>query len=74
MHVILQIDVKNIKPVQNCRTTLYTFYSMSPGQFYMVFCRLLIFFEINFSKNYFRNTIRVSNRLDPDQTRRFVGA
>ena len=35
------------------------------------FCRLLNFF----SENSFRNTctIRVSNSLDPDQTRRFVG-
>ena len=33
---------------------------------------LLIFFKINFLKNYFRNTILVSNRLDPDQDRHFV--
>ena len=26
-----------------------------------------------FSKNSFRNTIRVSNSLDPDQARHFVG-
>ena len=26
-----------------------------------------------FSKNYFRNIIRVSNSLDPDQARHFVG-
>ena len=26
-----------------------------------------------FLKNYFRNTIRVSNSLDPDQARHFVG-
>ena len=31
----------------------------------MLFCCLLIFFKINFSKNYFWNTIRVSNSLDP---------
>ena len=37
------------------------------GNFCMLFCRLLIF-----SKNPFRNTIRVSNRLDPDQARHFV--
>ena len=30
------------------------------------------FFKINFLKNSFRNTIRVSNSLDPDQARRFV--
>ena len=31
------------------------------------------FFQFFFSKESFRNTIRVSNRLDPDQARRFVG-
>ena len=37
-------------------------------------CRLMIFFsKFTFSKNYFRNTIRVSNSLDPDQTRLYVG-
>ena len=38
------------------------------------FCRLLIFFfKIIFFEKYFRNTIRVSNSLDPDQARRSVG-
>ena len=36
-------------------------------------CRLLTFFKINFFKKYFRNTIRVSNKLDPDQARHSVG-
>ena len=31
------------------------------------------FFYSVFKKKYFRNTIRVSNSLDPDQARRFVG-
>ena len=31
------------------------------------------FFKINFSKDSFRNTIRVSNGLGPDQNRRSVG-
>ena len=43
----------------------------------MLFCRLLILFsKINsffLKKKSFRNTIRVSNSLDPDQARRFVG-
>ena len=30
-------------------------------------CHLLTFFQINFSKNSFRNIIRVSDGLDPDQ-------
>ena len=31
------------------------------------------FSKSTFFKNYFRNTIRVSNSLDPDQARHFVG-
>ena len=37
------------------------------------FCLLLTFFKINFLKKKFRNTIRVSNSLDSDQARRYVG-
>ena len=47
--------------------------SLPTGKFFMLFCRLLIFFKINFLKNSFRNIIRMSNSLDPDQARRFVG-
>ena len=39
----------------------------------MLFCRVLIFFKIIFFENSFGITIRVSNSLDPDQARRFVG-
>ena len=35
-----------------------------------IFCRLLIIF---FHKSSFRNNIRVSNSLDPDQARPYVG-
>ena len=38
----------------------------------MLFCRLLIFSKITFSKNSFRDTIRASNSLNPDQARHFV--
>ena len=31
------------------------------------------FFKINFSKEYFRNTIKVSNNLDLDQARHIEG-
>ena len=34
---------------------------------------MLTFSEINLSKNSFRNTIRVSNVLDPDQEQHFDG-
>ena len=41
----------------------------------MLFCYLLLIFFQNqlFRKNSFRNTIKVSNSLDPDQARHFVG-
>ena len=42
------------------------------GYFFMFCCHLLTFFRINFLENYFKNTIRVSNSLDPDQDRRSV--
>ena len=44
--------------------------------FCLLFCCLLIFFKIIFlGENSFRNiySIRVSNSLDPDQARHFVG-
>ena len=34
---------------------------------WVIFHTLLIMSKFTFSKNYFRNTIRVSNSLDPDQ-------
>ena len=40
------------------------------GNYFMLF---VIFFSSSiFSKNYFRNTVRVSNILDPDKTQHFV--
>ena len=39
----------------------------------LVFYRLLFLSKSTFPKNSFRNTIRVSNWLDPDQARHFVG-
>ena len=41
----------------------------TPWEIFKPFRRLLIFFKINF----FKNTIWVSNRLDPDQAGHFVG-
>ena len=38
----------------------------------MLFCRLLIFFKINFFEKLFQE-YHVSNSLDPDQARHFVG-
>ena len=36
-------------------------------------CLLTFFSKSTFSKNPFRNTIRVPNSLDPDQARHYVG-
>ena len=33
----------------------------------------LIFFKINFFENFYQNTVRMSNSLDPDQAPHFVG-
>ena len=43
------------------------------GNTHALLCRLLTFVKFAFSKNSFRNTIRVSNGLDPDQDRHSVG-
>ena len=42
------------------------------GNFSCFFC-LLIFSNISFLGNSFHNAIRVSNSLDPDRARHFVG-
>ena len=39
----------------------------------MLFCRHLNFFKIDFFRYFFRNTIRASDGLDPDQAQHFVG-
>ena len=50
-----------------------TFNSSLPGKFF-AFLSFADFFQNQlFSKNSFRNTIWVSNRLGPDQARHFVG-
>ena len=41
--------------------------------FAILFCRLPIFFKINFSTNYFGNAIRASNGLDSEQNQCSVG-
>ena len=52
----------------------YLFKSLRAGLFFMLFGRLLIFFKMIFFMNYScRNTIRVSNSMDPDQARNIVG-
>ena len=41
-------------------------------QLFACYCCLLIFFYLTFSKLSFRNTIRVSTSLDPNQDRQSV--
>ena len=45
------------------------------GNILHAFCRLLLYFKINFFRKIISGipTIRVSNSSDPDQARRFVG-
>ena len=53
----------------------HSFISLHAGYFCMLFFLLLsgdFFFKINLFKKSFRNTIRESNSLDPDQARHFV--
>ena len=52
--------------VSSCVKSLYGV------QFFIIFCRLQIFSKFTFSKVSFRNTIRVTNGLDPDQAQRSV--
>ena len=44
------------------------------GNFICLFCRQLFFSKSTFSKYSFRNTIRVTNSTDPDQTLHNVGS
>ena len=41
--------------------------TLCPLEIFMLFCRLLIFFQTQLFWKNFMNTIRVSNSLDPDQ-------
>ena len=49
--------------------------SLHAGKFCMLYFCLLFFFQNQlFLGKKFRNTIRMSNKLDPDQARHFVGS
>ena len=48
------------------------FNTLHAGQFCMLFCRLP-FSKSTFSKSSFKNAIRVSNSLNPNQAQHFVG-
>ena len=53
-------------------TSLFYVYICMLGNVLCFCSHLLTFFKIKISKNSFRNTIRVSNGLDPDQDRPYV--
>ena len=44
-----------------------------PGNFADFLSSVDVILKLTFSKKSFRNTIRVSNSLDPDQARCFIG-
>ena len=46
---------------------------MHPRKFFMILLSPADFFKIYYFKDSFRNTIRVSNSLDPDQDRQNPG-
>ena len=54
--------------------TIQASYAVMRQLLFILFCRLLIFFKINFlKKNSLRNTIKMSNSLDLDQAQRLSG-
>ena len=62
-----------MKLVQVLLEMLYYFFACWEILHAFLFCRLLIFSKLMFSKNSFRNIIRVSNSLDSNQAQIFVG-
>ena len=58
-----QVFIKNANYI-GCKD--YQLNSLPTGNFFMLFCRLLFFFKI-------KSNIRVSNSMDTDQARHFVG-
>ena len=59
----------HLRPATRLSSYLFAYWVI----FFACFCCLLIFSKSISSKISFGNTIRVSNSLDPDQARRFVG-
>ena len=61
--------------VESQITSLQLSNPLPHSETFSCFCRLLfLFLKSTFSTNTFRKTILVSNRLDADQARRFVGS
>ena len=59
--------------VKTVSSTIALFYSLHAGYFFMPLMSFANFFsKLTFSKNSFRNTIRVPINLGPDQDKRSV--
>ena len=63
--------------VSKCRSAAVVTSNLTLGMLghfacFFVVCGFFFFFLIFFSKESFRNTISLSNSLDPDQARHFV--
>ena len=67
------ISTKNLMSEAKKQTEEYWFTLCLQGNFSCFFVGCWFFSKSTFSKNSFWNTIRVSNSLDPDQARHFVG-
>ena len=62
-----------VSPIFNAYMVHIGFICCFLGNFFGLFCHLLIFFKMFFFFFYsFRNTVRVASSLDPDQARCFV--
>ena len=61
-----------ILPVPLSELKIKIFLTPPTGKFFMLFLISAVFFQSTFSKNYFRNTIRVSNSLVLSSTVRSI--
>ena len=67
------VSLRSLNSSCNVFRTNFSQYSLTPVKFFLIFLLSAIFSKSTFSKNSFKNTIRMSNSLDPDQARHFVG-
>ena len=74
-HILSSSTDKRLVLVLNKIGKTYSLTLCLLGNFsdFFVVCCCFCFSKLTYSKNSFRNTIRVSNSLDPDQARHFVG-
>ena len=72
--VITKDKVEFLRPYDeaNLKGERYVFNPFAPWEIFHAFLSSADFFQNKIMNNSFRNTIWVSNRLDPDQAGRFV--